>query len=120
MALLTPSLIRRITSAEAVFRGLDEPAIRVLVEWLESECACLPETLSDQELDLQVEAILTHARGIARFARLWNDEATRPGAVQLWATQRWGFPLPMGPVQFLDLLQKATSWRPSRPISQAA
>lgn len=120
MANLTPSLVRLITSDESLVRGLDEPAIRVLLEWIESECESHRETVGGPSSSDRARHLIQHARGIARFAQMWNNEATRSGAVQLWATQRWGFSLPSGPVRLMDLLQRATSWRPPARPAQAA
>lgn len=112
MAYLTPNLVRLITSDESLFRGLDEPVIRVLVEWIESECEIFREDVAGQSVEERARDLLKHARGLARFAQMWNNPATRSGAVQLWATQKWGFDLPSGPIRLLDLFQRAMSWRP--------
>ncbi len=120
MATLTPNLVRLITSDESLVRGLDEPAIRVLLEWIESECESHRETAGGLSAADHARHLIQHARGLARFAQMWNDKSTRSGAVQLWATQRWGFALPSGEVRLLDLLQRATSWRPPAKSSQAA
>lgn len=112
MAYLTPNLVRLITSDESLFRGLDEPFIRVLVEWIESECELFREKVAGQSVEDRARDLLKHARGLARFAQMWNNPATRSGAIQLWATQKWGFDLPNGPIHLMDLLQRAMSWSP--------
>lgn len=119
MATLTPAIIRLITAPEAFGRGVEDSVSRVLVEWLESECQQLPEA-DETELLARMKELQLHARGILRFCQLWNDEATRSGAVQLWATQRWGFRLPTGPATLWELLERATSCRPSRSKMKAA
>lgn len=113
MATLTPAIIRLITAPEALGRGVEDSVSRVLVEWLESECLLLPEA-KESEILARMGELQLHARAILRFCQLWNDPATRSGAVQLWATQRWGFRLPTGPATLWELLERATSCRPDR------
>lgn len=120
MATLTPTLVRLITSDESLVRGLDEPAIRFLIEWIESECEAYRESAGGLSSADHAKRLIQHARGLARFAQMWNSPGKRSGAVQLWATERWGFALPSGPVHLMDLLQRATSWRPPVKTAQAA
>lgn len=119
MATLTPAIIRLITAPDAFGRGMEDSVSRILVEWLESECQQLPES-TEAELLTRMKELQLHARGILRFCQLWNDPGTRAGAVQLWATQQWGFRLPTGPATLWELLERATSCRPSRPRMKAA
>ncbi len=119
MAELTPALVRLITSPDALGLGVEDCVARILVEWLESECQQLPEA-SEEETLFRMKELQMHARGILRFCQMWNEPTTRPGAIQLWATQRWGFRLPKGPASLWDLLGKATCWRPSRSKRRVA
>ncbi len=119
MAKLTPALVRLITAPDALGWGVDDSIIRLLVEWLESECQQLPEGPEEEHL-LRMRELQIHARGILRFCQMWNAPETRPGAIQLWATQRWGFRLPKGPASLWELLTKATCWRPHRTKMKAA
>ena len=119
MAKLTPAIVRLITAPEALGVGVEDSVARILVEWLESECQQLPEA-SEGELLLRMKDLQIHARGILRFCQLWNAPATRPGAIQLWATQRWGFRLPKGQASLWELLAGATCWRPPRPKRKVA
>jgi hypothetical protein len=119
MATLTPAIIRLITAPEALGRGVEDSVSRVLVEWLESECLQLPETTETEVLG-RIRELQLHARGVLRFCQLWNDPATRAGAVQLWATERWGFRLPTGPATLWELLERATSCRPCRSKMKVA
>jgi hypothetical protein len=94
-----------ILDDEALTRHLGDAEARVLVEWLvdtaEKRTADLPAT----EHGRFVVGLCRRGRTMARFVRLWCQEALPGAAAQLAAAEGLDWPLPDGPVEPCRLMQ---------------
>jgi len=108
--MLARPLLMRILADEALTRDLGDPEARVLVEWLVERAERLGEEVTNGEVEKAVSALCRRGRAIARFVSLWGSASGRRGALQLAACERFAWPLPTGPVDSCELMQRIVAW----------
>ena len=94
-----------ILENEHLTRGLDDAEARMLIEWLVERA----ETLSPTAL----QRCCLRARSIARFVRLWCHDRSPSAALQLAATERFAWPLPVCEMDACDLMHDILTWESS-------
>jgi len=102
-AFLTP-----ILNNDRLTRGLDDAEARMLIDWLVAHA----EALSPQDpgANRKLAQRVMRARAIARFVALWCHERSPGAALQLAATERFGWPLPVGAMDACDLMHDILQW----------
>jgi hypothetical protein len=110
--MLAKLLLSQILHNEALTRGLGDEEARVLVEWLVERAEEVSDTaISPQAAVAEVQRLCRRARAIVRFVVLWcHAERGRRAAVQLAATERFGWPLPTATVEPCELMFDILSW----------
>ncbi len=105
------SLLTPILDNDRITRGLDDAEARILIEWLVERTEHEFATARDgRRAEREVEQLCRRARGIARFVALWCHECSPAAALQLAATERFGWPLPTDAVDPCDLLSEILAW----------
>jgi hypothetical protein len=103
-----------ILDNDRLTRGLDDPEARLLIEWLVGRAETLhAKATSEEHAAAELRRLCARARAIARFVALWCHESTRAGfgpALQLAATERFGWPLPVAPMDACDLMGEILAW----------
>jgi hypothetical protein len=109
-------LLHHILDDDALTRSLGDEEARVLVEWLVERAEHLHAvrgqgTQGEREAaSAEVQKLCRRGRAIARFVALWGDPASRGGAAQLAAVERFHWPLPAGDVDPCELMQDIVEW----------
>lgn len=103
------SLLTPILDNERVTRGLDDAEARLLIEWLVARAERM-SAAEEQRARIEVERLCLYARAIARFVSLWCHERSQGAALQLAATVRFAWPLPVGNIDACDLLSDILAW----------
>ena len=118
--MLAKPLLSHILNNDALTRGLADPEARVLVEWLvdQAERAASPGK-GEEAVRADVVRLCRRGRAISRFVGLWCHEGERGAAVQLAATERFGWPLPARPTDPYVLMQRILAWE-ARQLAAAA
>lgn len=111
----TRTLLNPILNDDHVTRGLEDDEARLLIEWLveQVETKFRDEALSHDALR-QVRRLCHRARAIARFVALWCHEQAFGPALQLAATERFAWPLPIEAMDAWDLLSDILAWESGR------
>src|SRR5580693_8206874 len=112
-AFLTP-----ILNNDRLTRGLDDAEARMLIEWLVEQAEALSRR--DPSARDKTARRIMRARGIARFVALWCHERCPGAALQLAATERFGWPLPVREMDACDLMQEILAWESSSPSEPEA
>src|SRR5262249_10506845 len=96
---------------ERLTQSLQDAEARMLVEWLVERAEGSLVSGTD-EAAARVEILKTsrRARGIARFVALWCHEHAFGPALQLASAERFGWPLPTGPMDACDLMDAILEW----------
>ena len=102
-ALLTP-----ILDNDRLTQGLGDAEARILIEWLVERV----EIRSLNETD--TKRLCRRGRAIARFVALWCHERLAGAALQLAATERFGWPLPVEAMDACDLMDEILTWESAR------
>ena len=110
-AFLTP-----ILNNDHLTRGLDDAEARMLVEWLIAHAEAL--STRDPGANRKLASRVLRARGIARFVALWCHERSPGAALQLAATERFGWPLPVREMDACDLMHEILTWESARRQSR--
>jgi hypothetical protein len=110
--MLAKLLLSQILHNDALTRGLGDEEARVLVEWLVEQAEQVGDTApSAQAAVAEVQRLCRRARAIVRFVVLWcHTERGRGAAVQLAATERFGWPLPTTTVEPCELMFDILCW----------
>jgi hypothetical protein len=113
------SLLAPILDDDHVTRGLEDAEARMLIEWLVERAEILyAKELSDECIQARVQRLCRRARAIARFVVLWCHERSAAAALQLAATERFGWPLPMEAMDPCDLLNRILGWEDAPEIDK--
>jgi hypothetical protein len=105
------SLLNLILDNDRLTRGLGDAEARMLIEWLvERAESAHAQDPSEERAHVEVERLCRRARAIARFVTLWCHERSPGAALQLAATERFGWPLPVEPMDGCDLLSDILAW----------
>jgi hypothetical protein len=96
------STLNLILQNDRLTQGLDDEEARMLIEWLVDRAEKLP--------DEAVESLCRRVRSIARFVALWCHERLHGPALQLAASERFGWPLPIGDMDAGDLMAHILAW----------
>jgi hypothetical protein len=111
------ALLDLILFNEPLTRGLGDAEARMLIEWLvertETHYAGEPCKKRVREATLQR---CRRARGIARFVALWCEEDAHGAALQLAATERFGWPLPIQSMDACDLMHDILTWESQQRV----
>lgn len=101
----------RILGDESLTRGLRDSEARMLVEWLVDQAERLEQRAKDpQKMDGCVQQLCKQARGFRRFVELWFNPHGRAAACQLYAVERWEWPLPDCEFDPYEVLQDILTW----------
>lgn len=111
-------ILALILDNDRLTRGLDDAEARMLIEWLiqRAELQYAQEP-SEQRAVAEVQDLCRRGRSIARFVALWCQESAIGGfgpALQLAATERFSWPLPVGPMDACDLMGQILAWEGRR------
>ena len=100
-----------ILENDRLTRGLDDAEARMLIEWL-VERAEIVQTWdpSEERVGAEVRRMCLRARAIARFVALWCHERSAAAALQLAATERFTWPLPVDAMDPCDLMHDILKW----------
>jgi hypothetical protein len=89
-------LVRDVLHDEHLTRGLGDAEARMLVEWLVEWVEAYEEELdSPERLGASVSRLRRRGRAIGHFVRLWCGDRERGAAIQLAASERCEWPLPV-------------------------
>lgn len=112
MAVATDPLVRGVLRNDAITRGLEDVEARMLVEWLVDWTELFADVArTEGEAQRLVQRLIRRARSIARFVQLYCTPGGRGAAVQLAATERFGWPLPSDPnPEPADLMDYILAW----------
>lgn len=103
--------LSQILDDDALTRGLADPEARALVEWLVERAERLGAASADEaEVRQGIRRLCGRGRLISRFVLLWCHRAARGAAVQLAATERFGWPLPTRAMDPCELMQSILAW----------
>jgi hypothetical protein len=97
-----------ILDNDRITRGLDDAEARMLIEWL-------AERAETKHAQADVQRLCLRARAIARFVALWCHERLACAALQLAATERFGWPLPTERKDACDLMAEILAWESAPP-----
>src|ERR1700738_425286 len=101
------SLLTPILDDDQLTRGLGDAEARMLIEWLVEQAEVFyTQQLSNEGVQAGVQRLCRRARAIARFVALWCHEHSAAAALQLAATERFGWPLPVEAMDPCDLLNR--------------
>jgi hypothetical protein len=105
------SLLKPILDEDRITRGLDDAEARMLVEWMVERAERFStQKWSQKRIRAEVHRVCQRARSIARFVGLWCHERSAIAALQLAATERFGWPLPTTVIEPCDLLGDILAW----------
>jgi hypothetical protein len=105
------SLLTPILDDDHVTRGLDDAEARMLIDWLTARIeAQYEQSPNERRIHVLVTRLCRRARAIARFVALWCHEHSHSAALQLAATERFAWPLPIGEMDACDLLADILAW----------
>ena len=107
------ALLNPILNNDRLTNGLDDAEGRMLIEWLVERVEQLASVADAALVDVQTRQLCRHARGIARFVALWCHEDAPGPALQLAATERFGWPLPVRAMDACDLMDEILTWEDS-------
>jgi len=109
--MLARSLLDLILGDEALTRTLRDSEARLLIEWLVEQAEHLDRRSRDKSaLASQVWRMCRRARSIGRFIDLWFNQTSRASACQLWASERFGWPMPDSEEEPYEALQAILTW----------
>ena len=103
------ALLNPILDNDRLTRGLEDAEARMLIEWLVERAES-----QGARAEAEMQRWCRRARAIARFVVLWCHERAPAAALQLAATERFGWPLPVGEMDACDLMQAILAWESSR------
>lgn len=100
-----------ILNDDRLTRGLDDAEARMLIEWLVARAEAISSR--DPRANREIARCVRRGRGIARFVALWCHERCPSAALQLAATERFGWPLPVRAMDACDLMDAIIAWESS-------
>ena len=104
-------IIRQVLRDESITRGLGDIEGRMLMEWLADWTVLFADAArSDDEAWRMTNRLCRRARAINKFVQMWQNPATRNGAGQLAAVERFRWPLPPGPIPTVRLMEQILNW----------
>ena len=117
MAVDCDPLIRAVVRDESLTRGLGDEEARMLVEWVVDWAELLAEAArSDEDAQKLVARLCRRGRAIGRFVRLWCEPNGQGAAAQLFAAERFAWPLPSRPLDPPDLMHQILTWENQHPV----
>ena len=109
--MLARSLFDLILGDESLTRGLRDSEARLLIEWLVEQAEGLDRRSRDKSaLVPQVRRMCQRARSVGRFIDLWFNQTSRASACQLWAAERFGWPMPDSEEEPYEALEAILAW----------
>jgi hypothetical protein len=108
--MLTKPLLSPILENDALTRGLGDPEARILVEWLVEQAESLADHSSETAAAEMIARLCHHGRAISRFVALWCHFHSSGAAIQLAATERFTWPLPLPGADPCELMQTIVLW----------
>lgn len=116
MAVDCDPLIREMLRDESLTRGLGDIEARMLVEWL-ADWTELFANASRNDLDARKLAgkLLRRGKAIGRFVQLWCKPDGQMAASQLFAAERFAWPLPTRRMKPPDLMHQILAWENQHP-----
>lgn len=97
-----------ILNNDRLTRGLDDAEARMLIDWLVARAEAL--TPDDPGANRKLARSVLRARAVARFVTLWCHERSPGAALQLAATERFAWPLPVREMEACDLMHDILEW----------
>lgn len=109
--MVADALLSRVLDDDTLTSGLNDPEARLLIEWLVDRAEEISRaTSTPADSRKRVETLCLRARGIRQFVALWCHHGDRRAAMQLAATERFGWPLPHGRIDPCELLHDILTW----------
>ncbi len=109
--MLARSHLERILGDESLTRGLRDSEARMLIEWLVDQAEQLEMRAGGaQDLDWRILQLCRHARALRQFVELWFRPQSRGAACQLFAVERWEWPLPDCEADPYEVLEAILAW----------
>jgi hypothetical protein len=109
--MLARSHLERILGDESLTRGLRDSEARLLVEWLVEQAEQFEVRAGGaQDTDRRIGQLCRHARALRQFLDLWFRPEGRGAACQLFAVERWEWPLPDGEADPYEVLFNILAW----------
>jgi hypothetical protein len=109
--MLARSHLERILGDESLTRGLRDSEARILVEWLVDQAEQLGVRAGGaQDMDRRIAQLCRHARALRQFVELWFRPQGRGAACQLFAVERWEWPLPDCEADPYEVLFNILAW----------
>lgn len=103
-----------ILENERLTRGLEDAEARMLIEWLVARAEALfAEEGCEERAQREVARMCQRARAVGRFVSLWCYERSPCSALQLAATERFAWPLPVNAMDACDLMHDILAWEQS-------
>ena len=113
------SLLTPILNDDHVTRGLEDSEARMLIEWLVARVEVhYQHDRNERRLQGEVTRLCRRARAITRFVVLWCHEHSPSAALQLAATERFAWPLPISETDAGDLLGDILAWEDTLPAER--
>jgi hypothetical protein len=104
-------ILRHVLRDESITRGLGDVEGRMLIEWLADWTQLFADAArNDADAWTMTNRLCRRAKAINRFVQLWQNPTTRNGAGQLAASERFGWPLPRGPISPTKLMEHILNW----------
>jgi hypothetical protein len=104
--MLPKHFLAPILDNDALTRGLGDAEARMLVEWLVEEADVHTAQASDDYIaEQEVRRLCRWARGISRFVQLWCYAEAQAAAIQLAASERFQWPLPVAWMDPCELME---------------
>jgi hypothetical protein len=105
------TLLTPILDDDRLTHRLEDAEARILIEWLADRAEALfAKERNRRRAKTRIDRLCRRARVIARFVALWCHERSPSAALQLAATERFGWPLPSGAIDPCDLVSDILAW----------
>jgi len=118
--MLTRPLLNAILLDEAIVRGLLDPEARLLIEWLVERAEEATWEHGEADSEKIVRRLCRRGKAVSRFVYLWCHQRAHAAALQLAASERFPWPLPMDSIDPCILMQDILSWEDELPHDRAA
>ena len=109
--MLVRSVLNLIMGDESLTRRLRDSEARLIIEWLVEEAERAEAECPDEKVLVPVvKRLCQRARSIGRFLDLWFGQPSRSSACQLWAAERFAWPMPEAEEDPYSALRAILCW----------
>lgn len=118
--MLARSVLDLIMGDETLTRHLRDSEARLLIEWLVEEAERIHSAGTDpNSLVHHVQRACRRSRAIGRFLDLWFNQPSRAAACQLWASERFAWPMPEPEEDPYSALEAILTWETDHAMATA-